>query len=364
MKTRYYITSLLWLCATVAIQAQTMRWIPSAGIAAAGQCVDQSTKSGLTRCYVLEYTPNVTGVLTSYTTGFLVSCTSLGSAIAKNQSCAMTPNNNVVNGCGSLGKVLMNSSGNSGTFTNNQIKAGVPVILHQVCLTIPTGESVVIEEDPVTDLTTSVDLGNNQFTTEFPAFETATFSRIRYDVARPSVFLDFKGVAIEKLVSQLDWSTKDEGTGVTYVVERSFNGKDYTQIGTLEADATDQQIGSYQFIDSKAQYGTNYYRLLQSDDEGNETYSPVREIIFEEHPFAVTASPNPARDVLYVQIQQAKVPGVITLIDASGNERLISDFELRQSNLTIDLEALEPAVYTLQVTSGKDVFVEKVVVIR
>ncbi len=115
MKTKMYISWMLVLGAVSVMQAQTMRWIPTPAHSVSGRCSDQSTKSGLTQCYTLEYTPAVSGVLTSYTTGFLVSCTSLGSAIAKNQSCTMTPNNREVNGCDALGKVLMNSSGNSGS---------------------------------------------------------------------------------------------------------------------------------------------------------------------------------------------------------------------------------------------------------
>jgi len=364
MKTKYFLHWALMLSLPVISQAQTMQWIPTPAQSALGKCSDQSTKSGLTQCYVLEYTPAVTGVLTSYTTGFLVSCTSLGSAIAKNQSCTMTANNRVLNGCDAFGKVLMNSSGNSGTITNNQIVAGIPVILHQVCLTIPSGETVTLEEDPVTDLTTSVDMGNNMFRTEFPTFETATFRRIRYDDATHSAFLDFKGTPAGDLVSQLDWSAKYQGEGLTYGIERSFDGETYEQIGAMEGQADDQQIGIYSYLDKEAQYGINFYRLLQKDDKGNESYSPVREILFEEHPFAVMASPNPAREKLYVQIDHAKEPGVFKLIDVSGTERLVGDFELRESNLTIELGQLEPGVYNLQVKSGKDVYVEKIVVLR
>jgi hypothetical protein len=363
MKTKYYIHALLMLLPVIT-QAQTMQWIPTPAQSSFGKCSDQSTKSGMTQCYVLEYTPAVSGVLTSYTTGFLVSCTSLGSAITKNQSCSMTANSRVVNGCESFGKVLLNSSGNSGTITNNQIVAGIPVILHQVCLTIPSGETVTIEEDPVTDLTTSVDLGNNMFTTEFPGFEIATFKKPRYDDATHSAFLDFQGRSAGNLVSQLDWSTKYQGEGLTYVIQRSFDGETFDPIGTMEGQKDGQSIGSYQFFDKGAQYGTNFYRLLQLDANGKESYSPVREILFEEYPFAVVASPNPAKEKLYVSIQEAKEPGIIKLIDVSGNERLVSDFELRESNLILEIGQFEPGVYNLQVTSGKDVFVEKIVVIR
>jgi len=362
MKTKYYITCLLTIGMTIAMQAQSMRWIPTPPKTQFGKCMDQSTKSGLTQCYVLEYTPAVSGVLTSYTTGFLVSCTSLGSAIAKNQTCGMTPNNNVVNGCSSIGKVLLNSSGNSGSMTNNQVQAAVPVILHQVCLSIPMGESVSIEKDPVTNLTTSIDLGNGKFQTEYPSFQTATFSRTRLDDATHTVFLDFKGQRAGPRITQLDWSVTSETPGVSYVIERSFDNEVFEQIGDVSGPDVTVKINVYQFYDRDAQLGSNFYRLRQVDVKGNESVSPVREIVFEEFPFEVNASPNPARDKLYVKLSHAKEPGTLTLLDVSGKERIISDFEVTQSTLILDVTTLEQGMYTLQVTSGDNTHIEKIVV--
>jgi len=364
MKTKMYISWMLVLGAVSVMQAQTMRWIPTPAQSVFGKCSDQSTKSGLTQCYTLEYTPAVSGVLTSYTTGFLVSCTSLGSAIAKNQSCTMTPNNREVNGCDALGKVLMNSSGNSGTIANNQIQAGVPVTLHQVCLTIPTGESVSMEEDPVTDLTTSVDLGNGSFVTEFPTFATATFRRIRYDAALHTAFLDFQGVPAGDLVSQLDWSTSPDNDAVTFTIERSFDDEVYEAIGEMEAGEVAYPVRTYQFFDRKAQIGSNFYRLAQTSNNGDVSLSPVREIRFEAFPLEVSATPNPAKDLLFVRIQQAKEPGMVKLLDVSGKERLNTIFEMNKTNLELDVSRLEAGIYTLQVTSGLDSYTEKIIVIK
>lgn len=363
MKTKFIISAAFCL-GTVLAQAQTMRWIPSPATGQFGKCTDQSSKSGLTQCYALEYTPAVSGTLTSYTTGFLVSCTSLGSAIAKNQSCSMTPKNNEVNGCSSIGKTLLNSSGNSGTITNNQIEAGVPVILHQVCLTIPTGEAVSIEEEPVTDLTTSVDLGNGGYVTEFPVFETVTFRRFKYDDATQTAFLDFRATRAGDLKSKLDWSVPGGAIPVKYLIERSEDGHSFSPVGELNGIAEDIRISSYQFLDEDAMQGINYYRIRQADPSGKEIYSPVREVYFGKEQFAVNATPNPAKDKLYVQIAHPGDPGKVTLYDVSGKERLIALFEVNQSNLVLDLEALEQGTYTLQVTSGKETHVEKIVVIR
>jgi hypothetical protein len=74
------------------LHAQTMKWISLPPGDVNGTCINDAKLKGTKVCYALEYTPTVSGTLTSYTTGFLVSCTSLGSAIRNNQSCGMVGN--------------------------------------------------------------------------------------------------------------------------------------------------------------------------------------------------------------------------------------------------------------------------------
>ena len=50
-------------------------------------------------CYGLEYTPGVTGDLTSYTTGFFIECLGGMVPVISNASCIMTDNSFLVNEC-------------------------------------------------------------------------------------------------------------------------------------------------------------------------------------------------------------------------------------------------------------------------
>ena len=309
---KYNVSWMLALCITAGLQAQTMRWTPVSVPSEFGKCSFSEDKEGKTQCYVLEYVPAVSGVLTSYTAGFFVSCTSLGSAISENQSCSMSSNVRLVNGCSSVGQVLMSSSGNTGSAINNKIEAGVPVVLHQVCLTIPSGETVTIEEDPVTDLSTSVDVVGGTYATEYPSFETATFRRIRYDQDLLATILDFQARPAGGRVAQLDWSVSPKNEITSFSIERSFDGEIFEVIGELPALDEDQRRGIYQFLDRAAQPGDNFYRLRQIDDQGKEAFSPIRKIVFEQFPFTVTATPNPVKDRLSITFNHAKEAGTMS----------------------------------------------------
>jgi len=343
--------------------AQTMKLIPVHAGSKAGTCHFESGKKQHVMCYALEYTPNASGVLTSYTTGFFISCTSLGSPVVKNISCSMTDNVNLINGCEANGLILLSASGNSGNPNNNWIKTGEPVILHQICFSIPMGESITIREDPVTDLTTSIDLEDENLLTEYPAFEETVIKKQRPDISRPS-FLDFKGIPAGGNIAQLDWTTPVEVGTSHFVVERSTDGKDFVEIGRVENKESTGRINSYQFLDRNALIGKNFYRLQQVDFDGTTKMSPVRHVSFMEKPFEVKVSPNPANEFIIVEIQSPLNESVIKLYDQTGKIVVDEKVEGKLLKTKLDVAKLLSGQYTLTVETSNDKFSENVVILH
>ncbi len=353
---------LLLLLLQLPLFSQTMRWIPATNVFELNPCPHQQGSKAQALSYALEYTPGISGVLTSYTTGFLVSCTTAGTAVVKNQSIVMTNKSREISGCNTLGAVLMNSSGNSGNAVHNTVTAGVPVILHQICLSIPEGEAVTIQEEVVTDLTTSIDIGNGDAVTEFPTYEPISAGKARYDQGKPMLLLDFKGMPLDDFVSQLDWSTSLVINHTHFVVERSVDGNIFAPIGTVEVGEKTDQITSYQFFDKEAVAGDNYYRLMQVDPQGDNEYSPVRIVNFTPKYFNVTFTPNPADDYLQLDIKSPVEIKSITLTDASG--RIVMDEKNTNKNFNerLDVHKLTAGIYTLMVETKKDRYTDKVMI--
>jgi hypothetical protein len=334
--------------------SQSMRWIPATNVFELNPCPRQQGSKAQALSYALEYTPGVSGVLTSYTTGFLVSCTTAGTAVVKNQSIVMTNKSREISGCNTLGAVLMNSSGNSGDAVHNTITAGVPVILHQICVTI--------QEEVVTDLTTSIDIGNGDAVTEFPTYEPISAGKARYDQGKPMLLLDFKGMPLDDFVSQLDWSTSLVINHTHFSVERSVDGNIFAPIGMVDVGEKSDHITSYQFFDKEAVAGDNYYRLMQVNPQGNNEYSPVRIVNFTPKYFNVSFTPNPADDYLQLDIKSPADIKSITLTDASG--RIVMDEKNTNKNFKerLDVHKLTAGIYTLVVETKKDRYTEKVVI--
>ena len=156
----------------IAVGASSFAWVPDNG--AHGSCPAATNCCTDVICYGLQYTPGVSGNLTSYTTGFTANCLGMATPIVSNQSCVMTDNSFEINECVNFNAILFNSSGNAGFLP---VMANVPVITHKVCFSLSAGESVTITEDMIIDLSASVDLtGGGQYT-EYPSYTTTTLSK-------------------------------------------------------------------------------------------------------------------------------------------------------------------------------------------
>jgi len=109
-----------------------------------------------------------------------------------------------------------------------------------------------------------------------------------------------------------------------------------------------------------------FYKLLcMSQEEGlyfmNPEYSScylntvgVRET--EPSPFRLY--PNPARDILTIEYSSDLKPGSITINDIAG--RMIMEFHPDQKSL--DISSLPMGIYLLMITTGRDVFMKKIMV--
>lgn len=160
------VSAILIEVITSGMAASEMKWV-LLPVGSNGSCVSNTDVCANTFCYGLEYTPDHTGDLTSYTTAFFIDCVNNGSPVLSNTSCVMNNNSSETNGCAQYDLILINSSGNNGSFA---VTVGVPVIIHQVCFSIPPGMTVNVVEDEVTDLTTSIDLPGGGFATEYPMY--------------------------------------------------------------------------------------------------------------------------------------------------------------------------------------------------
>ena len=97
-------------------------------------------------------------------------------------------------------------------------------------------------------------------------------------ISLPVKLLSFtvKGLNTEKVV--LNWMTAQEKNSSHFTIEKSLDGKDFSEAGIVFSIGTSEQPKQYTFTDKlrAKERGIIYYRLKMVDLEGKSTRSSIR----------------------------------------------------------------------------------------
>ncbi|HLX66221.1 MAG TPA: T9SS type A sorting domain-containing protein [Puia sp.] len=151
----------------------------------------------------------------------------------------------------------------------------------------------------------------------------------------------------------LNWTATGQTDGDHFKVERSPDGANWQQIGSVLTQPGSMGSTPYQFVDSLPLNGANFYRLAWVEADGSEGWSKIREVSFAGTGSSIVhVYPNPAADEIYVQYPgQRLTAGGIRLFSVTGQEVFVSV----QGGLgvaTVSLKGLAPGVYFLQVKTA------------
>ena len=143
--------------------------------------------------------------------------------------------------------------------------------------------------------------------------------------------------------NQLSWHTAAEQNMAAFAIERSDDGKEFTETGRVAAR---NQPGNYSFKDAGTTAPVTYYRLKIMNTDGSFSYSntlSMRNI--SETDFSVMAYPNPATDVLHLRVHAAATGGQAILTDVTG--KTVKTQAIVGSNDAIDIRGISAGMYLL-----------------
>lgn len=147
------------------------------------------------------------------------------------------------------------------------------------------------------------------------------------------------------------WKTFTESGNDYFVVERSVNGLTWTDRGHLDGAGWSVIPQNYSFIDPEITASGFYYRIRQTDFDGEYSYSQVaflnpESIIREEN---LSIFPNPSAEAFYVRFSPDCASVDWQLMNSAG--RLVAD---QQSILSGD--GLLTIVWPANLNSGNYIF--------
>lgn len=185
-------------------------------------------------------------------------------------------------------------------------------------------------------------------------------------VVLPFIIDQFNGNYSDGFI-QLGWSTYSEININQFDVERSTDGKNFRQIGKINAESGALKSNlNYTFLDITAQRGTNYYRLAIVDNNGNYTYSKTIMVNVDIKGISVMiVYPNPFSRRVQIRVNCDKAEKVaINIINSNGvlMSTQSAQTEVGDNNIVINkVDALPGGVYFIEVVSSTRSLKTKVV---
>jgi hypothetical protein len=173
------------------------------------------------------------------------------------------------------------------------------------------------------------------------------------DAALPVSLLYFKGKATqtaEGYASELTWATSSEVNAKSYTIERSRDLQTFTILSSQPAAGNSTEQLAYNYIDSQPHFGTNYYRLSQTDFDGSvHRYQPVAVIIEDrEMPFGVF--PNPVSGSRFKVKVEATDETQLSLFNELGQKIAIETTKLSETVVEVQAKTdLPSGSYLVQV---------------
>ncbi len=170
----------------------------------------------------------------------------------------------------------------------------------------------------------------------------------------------------EKEGVYLNWSTFTETQNDYFTLERSEDGILFQPIAYIDGYGSSHEEKLYSYIDHEAiEQKTNYYRLKQTDLDGNFRYyktitSTCSENLNEE--IYVSHYPNTEEVMLYIPVG-LKTNMEIHIFDMNGKKVWQAHYKLTESQHEIHFKPRLPSngIYILQVTGDKMQFHTKLI---
>jgi hypothetical protein len=145
--------------------------------------------------------------------------------------------------------------------------------------------------------------------------------------------------------AHLSWKIAQPETAGQFIVERSGDGYNWTEISIVKAN---EQVSLYRDIDPLPQPHSNFYRLKMIDKNKLINYSTVQSIFITPRNEQIHVYPNPAKKKVFI-MGNLNIATEISLFDLSGKLLLRKKIHSNQRSLEIVLPDLSAGIYVIKV---------------
>ncbi len=155
--------------------------------------------------------------------------------------------------------------------------------------------------------------------------------------------------------TEVSWITSTEINSSHYILERSTDGRRYSQLVTVDSRNEADRESRYDYVDMQPVPGINYYRLVMVDQDGSKTYSRVVSVKVDADQTFDIAAVTLSGSVLQLNISSTRAQTVtLTGVDAAGRVLVSTQLQLRPGVNTLQrpLRSVSNGIGYLRLSSG------------
>ncbi|MFI5150471.1 MAG: T9SS type A sorting domain-containing protein [Bacteroidia bacterium] len=166
----------------------------------------------------------------------------------------------------------------------------------------------------------------------------------------------------------LNWAAASETNNHYFTVERTKDGSNYEFVARVNGAGNSSEPLSYKAVDPDPFTGTSYYRLTQTDYNGNyRYYGPVAINLDASQNFEVYPNPSSGGDLMMRLKGQEANKGVLVVLYNTQGQQVYSKVILTGQSGDM-IEAIDPSntlaagVYVVMATSQNDIYKQKIII--
>jgi hypothetical protein len=164
---------------------------------------------------------------------------------------------------------------------------------------------------------------------------------------------------LEEAVVNLDWVTKSETNNDFFTIEKAGPDMIFTPLFTIDGAGNSYSTLLYHAEDDAPLKGVSYYRLKQTDFNGDYSYSDLRVVVNNENT-PVMIYPNPVTSDLFIQIYNPEVETIyLSLIDEKGSVVYDNEYSFTKGNnqIHLNIQNLRKSPYILRIDTKDNTLV-------
>lgn len=177
--------------------------------------------------------------------------------------------------------------------------------------------------------------------------------------ALPIELLSFDASTNESNEVVIDWSTASQIINDYFTIQRSQDGYEWEDVTQIPGCGNCNTQIDYQYIDRSPYIGVSYYRLMQTDYDGNfEIFPPKSVTVKNEQTIGLHIKPNPAID--YIQLELVHPDPTyhgynhdVRIYNTNGVEVYKMFFIGEIDDFNIDIMKLKPGYYIVNAKSDQ-----------